>query len=308
MQTILGSGGGIGVPLARELKAFTGDIRLVSRNPVMVNATDQLFPADLTDPSQLDKAIEGSEVVYVTVGFKYSLEEWRRIWPPFMTNVIGSCSRHGARLVFFDNVYMYSRLALPFMTEESHIDPPSRKGLVRKELRQMILDAASSGKVQALIARGADFYGPDNRNSVLNIMVIDNLKKGKKAQVFGNLDKIHTYTFTPDAGKAVAVLGNTPDAYSQEWHVPTTREKITNRGWIEMIAKEMKVNPGIQQVPAWMVRMLGLFVPVMREFPEMIYQNEEDYIFDSSKFEKRFGWGATAALEGIRITLNGESF
>jgi nucleoside-diphosphate-sugar epimerase len=305
MQTILGSGGGIGVPLARELKTFTGEIRLVSRKPEKVNASDQLFPADLTDPSQLDKAIEGSDVVYVTVGFKYSLEEWQRIWPPFMKNVIGSCSRHGARLVFFDNVYMYSRSALPFMTEESPIDPPSRKGMVRKELRQMILDAAASGKVKALIARGADFYGPDNRNSVLNIMVIDNLKKGKKAQAFGNLDKVHTYTYTPDAGKAVAVLGNTSDAFGQEWHVPTTRERITNRGWIEMIAKAMNVNPGIQKVPAWMVRVLGLFVPVMKEFPEMLYQNEEDYIFDSSKFEKRFGWGATLAQEGIRRTLEG---
>jgi hypothetical protein len=37
----------------------------------------------------------------------------------------------------------------------------------------------------------------------------------------------------------------------------------------------------------------------MKEFPEMVYQNEQDYIFDSTKFEKRFGIKATPAEEGV---------
>ena len=71
MQTILGSGGAIGIPLAKELKKYTNQIRLVSRNPKKVNETDELFPIDLNDLSQIDKAIAGSEVVYVVVGFEY---------------------------------------------------------------------------------------------------------------------------------------------------------------------------------------------------------------------------------------------
>lgn len=134
-------------------------------------------------------------------------------------------------------------------------------------------------------------------------MVVDNLMKGKKAQAFGNPDKIHTYTYTPDAAKATAILGNTMDAYNQVWHVPTTKEHLTNLQWIQLIANEIKVEAKIQKIPVWMINILGLFMPIMREFPEMIYQYEQDYIFDSSKFENRFGISATSPKEGIKFLI-----
>ena len=300
MQTILGSGGGIGIPLAKELRNYTNEIRLVSRNPKKVNETDELFPLDVNDLSQIDKAIAGSEVVYLVIGFEYKLSVWQKTWPPFLETVINSCKKHQAKLVFFDNVYMYAKSAIPHMTEEAILQPPSKKGSVRKQLHEMIMQEVESKNLTALIARAADFYGPDNKNSALSIMVADNLMKGKKAQAFGDLNKIHTYTYTPDAAKATALLGNTNDAYNQVWHVPTTKEKITNQQWIQMIADELKVEAKVQTVPAWMLHILGLFIPQMKEFPEMLYQYDQDYFFDSSKFEKRFGMLATTPKEGIK--------
>ena len=303
MQTILGSGGAIGIPLAKELKKYTNKIRLVSRNPKKVNETDELYPIDLNDQSQIEKAISGSEVVYVVIGFEYKLSVWQNTWPSFMESVINACKLHHVKLVFFDNVYMYDKAVIPFMTETSPIHAPSKKGAVRQQLHEMIMNEIENNNLTALIARSADFYGPDNKNSALNMMVIDNFMKGKKAQAFGNVNKIHTYTFTPDAAKATALLGNTNDAYNQVWHVPTTKEKLTNLQWIQLIANEMKVEAKIQTVPVWLIKILGWFIPIMREFPEMIYQYEQDYIFDSTKFEKRFGITATTPKEGIRLLL-----
>ncbi|MFN0275483.1 MAG: NAD-dependent epimerase/dehydratase family protein [Chitinophagales bacterium] len=305
LQTILGAGGAIGIPLAKELKKYTNDIRLVSRNPKRVNDSDQLYPIDVHNLSQIDKAIEGSGVVYVTIGFEYKLSVWQKTWPAFMQAVIDACLKHNSKLVFFDNVYMYDKEAIPLMTEESPHNPPSKKGAVRKQIHDMIFEAVEKRKLTALIARAADFYGPDNNNSAMTQMVIMNLEKGKKAQTFGNVNKIHTYTYTPDAGKATALLGNTPDAYNQVWHLPTTKERLTNKQWIELIAKEMKAEAKIQVVSNWMIKLLGLFIPMMKEFPEMIYQFEQDYIFDSSKFEKRFNMFATKPEEGVKemITL-----
>jgi nucleoside-diphosphate-sugar epimerase len=303
MQTILGSGGGIGTPLARELKNYTTEIRLVSRNPKKVNDTDELFPADLYDPGQIDRAIAGSEVVYVVVGFEYKLHVWQKVWPTFMKGVIDACIKHNAKLVFFDNVYMYAKSAIPHMTEESPIQAPSKKGKVRQKLHEMIMEEVEKNNLTALIARGADFYGPENKNSAFSIMVADNLMKGKKAQALGDLDKIHTYTYTPDAAKATAILGNTLDAYNQVWHVPTTKEKLSNLDWIQMLAEELNVKAKTQSVPLWMVHILGLFMPAMKEIPEMLYQYEQDYVFDSSKFEKRFGIEATAPRDGLRILI-----
>jgi len=303
MQTILGSGGTIGKLLAKELTQYTKDIRLVSRNPKQVNETDTLYPADLSDPKQIDGAIAGSEIVYVVVGFEYTLKVWQANWPTLMRNVIDSCARNNAKLVFFDNVYSYAKETIPHMTETSALNPPSKKGVVRREVVDMIWDAVKQNKIQAVIARAADFYGPDNDKSVLVTTVVENYKKGKKANYFGSVDYVHTYTFTPDAAKATAILGNTADAYNQTWHVPTTSEKITGKQWIELFATAMHTKPTYMVVPKWMIRLMGLFIPIMKEFPEMMYQYEMDYVFDSSKFEKRFGIMPTSPEEGVRQTV-----
>ncbi len=158
-------------------------------------------------------------------------------------------------------------------------------------------------RLTALVARAADFYGPDNKNSAFNQLVAQ-LAKGQKPQTIGKLDKVHTYTYTPDAARATALLGNTADAYQQVWHLPTTSRELTNRQWIQLAAKELDVSAKIQQVPVWMIRMLGLFIPIMRELPEIMYQFDQDYRFDSRKFEQRFGWQATSPEEGIRRLLH----
>jgi len=292
------------LPLAKELKNYVSKIRLISRSPKKVNETDELLPLDVNNLNQLDKAVSGSEVVYVTIGFNYNLKVWQKTWPPFMQAVIDACKAHRAKLVFFDNVYMYAKTAIPHMTEESPLEPPSKKGEVRKALHEMIMNEVKKGDLTALIARSADFYGPDTNKSVLVETVAKNLLKGKKAQPFGDINKIHTYTFTPDAGKATALLGNTADAYNQVWHVPTTKERLTTEQWIGLIAEELNMTPKIQKLPTWMLPIIGLFIPELKEFPEMMYQHETDYIFDSTKFEKRFGFVATRPQDGVKIMMN----
>ena len=263
-----------------------------------------MFPLDVRNFSEVSKAVEGSEVVYVTIGFDYKLSVWQNTWPPFLESVIRACKDHGSKLVFFDNVYMYAKSAIPHMTEESPLDPPSKKGMVRKQLNEMIMKEVQSGALTAMIARAADFYGPDTDKSVLAETSAKNLLKGKKAQAFGNIDKIHTYTFTPDAGKATALLGNTPDCYNQVWHLPTTKERLSTRQWIELIAEDIKVEPRIQLIPIWLLKVIGLFNTTIREFPEMLYQNQMDYVFDSSKFESRFGIKATSPREGVKMMMD----
>jgi NAD dependent epimerase/dehydratase family. len=304
MQTVIGSGGTIGIPLTKELKKYTEKIRLVSRNPKKVNESDELFPLDIKNHSGIEKAVAGSDVVYITIGFDYKLKVWQNTWPPFMRAVIDACKLHRAKLVFFDNVYMYAKSAIPHMTENSPIDPSSKKGIVRRQLHDMIMNEVQKSELTALIARSADFYGPDTNKSVLAETAAKNLLKGKKAMVFGDPDNIHTYTFTPDAGKATALLGNTSDAYNQVWHVPTTKERLTNRQWVDLIAQELNVPPKIQKIPKWMLYLLGLFNSDIKEFPEMLYQNEMDYVFDSSKFEQKFGINATPPKEGVKIMMN----
>ena len=150
-------------------------------------------------------------------------------------------------------------------------------------------------------ARSADFYGPSIRqSSVLTETVFKNLSAGKKANWLGSVEYKHSYTYTPDAGKATALLGNTPDTYNQVWHLPTAPDPFTGKEWIAAVAKELQVPPKYQVVPKFLVRLMGLFMPVMREMVEMMYQYDRDYVFDSGKFEKRFNFKPTPYLEGIK--------
>ncbi len=302
MQTILGAGGAIGAELAKALfQNHTKEIRLVSRNPKRVNPTDELYSADLSNPTEIDAAISGSGVVYVTIGFEYKLNVWRKKWPAFIRSVIESCEKHKAKLVFFDNIYMYAKEEIPHLTEESKMDPPSEKGKVRKQLVDLILEAVKAKKITALIARSADFYGPGIGTSMLQETVFKNLQKDKAAQWMGGLHFKHSYTYTPDAARATALLGNTPDAYNQVWHLPTHPDTLTGKEWVELFAAQMNKPAKVSSIPKFMLKILGWFIPILGEFYEMTYQYEQPYFFDSSKFMKRFPeFKITSYQEGVK--------
>ena len=303
MQTILGANGTIGKLLAKELRTYTQSIRLVSRNPKKVNDTDELFPADLLEPGSIEKAVAGSDVVYLVVGLDYKIKVWQEKWPVLMRSTIDACVKNRSKLVFFDNVYMYDLKAIPHMTEDSPLNPPSVKGIVRKQISQMLMDDVKAGRLEALIARAADFYGPGADKSLVTEMVIKNLSKGKSASWPVDADKKHTFTFVPDAAKATALLGNTNDAYNRVWHLPTDRNALTGREFASLFAESMNKKSKVSVMPVWLFRILGVFIPLLKELPEMMYQYDRDYIFDSSKFEKKFNFKPTTYREGVRQTV-----
>lgn len=302
MQTILGSTGIIGTELAKSLTQYTQNIRLVSRNPKKVNPTDEIVAADLMNAQQVLNAVKGSDVVYLTAGLQYKINVWKTEWPMIMKNVIDACKTHKAKLVFFDNVYVYG-LVNGWMKEDTLVRPSSKKGEVRAEISQMIMSEVEKGSLDAIIARAADFYGPNTPLSFVTVTVFDNFKKGKKAQWFLDANKKHSMTYTPDAGKATAILGNTISAYNQIWHLPTDKNVLTGKEFIEAAANAFGIEPRYTVLKKWMIQMVGLFIPVVKESEEMLYQNEYDYLFDSTKFESSFNFKPTSYQTGIAETV-----
>jgi len=302
MQTILGAGGAIGIELAKNLITYTDSIRLVSRNPKKVNETDELISADLTTPEGINKAVQGSEIVYVTVGFEYKTKVWKALWVPFIDNVIDSCAKHGAKLVFFDNIYMYDPKFLDGMTEETPIRQVSEKGKVRAEVARKVMDAHSSGKLKAQIARAADFFGP-TPNSVPYTLILEKLKAGKAGQWLCSKEKVHNFTYTPDAGMAMALLGNTESAYGEVWHLPSDQTRMNIEEFTKVMADILGMKPKLSILPKAMMTPLGWFMSPMKELKEMSYQYERDYLFDSSKIEERFGIAPTPLEDQIKALI-----
>lgn len=304
LQTVLGAGGAVGRALAPALLEYTDRIRLVSRTPQAVNPGDETLAADLLDPAAVMRAVEGSAVAYLTVGLPYQRAVWEAQWPVIMENAIAACRAHGSRLVFFDNIYMYSGERLDPITEALPIAPPSRKGAVRARIAQRLLDAHAAGEIEGVIARAADFYGPGTgKVSVLGEVVFKPLSTGGTANWLGGADFRHSFTYVPDAAGATALLGNTPEAFGEVWHLPTAEDPPTGRGWVERAAEALGSRAKMRTAGRGTLRAMGLFSPTMRELVEMMYQYEQDYVFSSAKFDARFGPMATPWSEGIAAVV-----
>ena len=301
MHTILGANGTIGHQVSLALP-YTTRVRQVSRDPQRENATDELFKADLLDAKATEQAVAGSEVVYLVAGLKYSARIWQEQWPRVMRNTIDACKRHQSKLVFFDNVYPYGEVR-GTMTETTPFNPCSKKGEVRAVIATMLLDEMKRGELTAMIVRSADFYGPGAVLGLTHSTVTERLRAKKTPQWLGDPKAVHTFTYTPDAARTVVELSNTPSAFGQTWHALTSKEPITGEQYVR-IACELAGRPyGIQRLGKTGVRLLGLFIPMLREVVEMMYQSESDYRFDSSKVEQMLGLKATAYREGIAASL-----
>lgn len=302
MQTILGATGIIGKTLTKELVKYTEKIRLVSRNPKKINNNDELIAADLLNKEQVINAVNGSEVVYLTAGLKYDTKVWQAEWPVIMRNVIDACKASGSKLVFFDNVYAYGRVN-GWMTEETPYNPVSKKGEIRKHIAEMLMNEVTAGNLNAMIVRAADFYGADTL-AVITETVFKNFAKGKSAQWLISDKFRHSFTYAADAAKATALLGNSPGAFNQVWHLPTDKNALRGNEIIPMIAKEFGLKPKYMNVPKWMLRIIGLFNPNIRESIEMLYQNDSDYLFSGEKFEKAFNFKPVIYAAGIKETVS----
>ena len=307
MQTILGANGQIAIELAKELKKkYTSNIRLVSRDPQKVNDTDMLFSANLLDKQKTEEAVKGSEIAYLTVGLPMNTKMWVDQFPIMMRNVIDACKKHHTKLVFFDNTYMYAQNETP-LTEESEFAPVGPKGKVRAEITTMLLDEMAANNLEAVICRAPEFYGPGKTQSITNAIIFDNIKQGKKLKVFISDATLRTLIWTPDASKAMALIGNTPNAYNQTWHLPCDDDRLTYEQLIALTSKIYGKQFSYTIVPKIAFKIGGIFKSQMKELQELLPRYKHDNIFVSTKFKNRFPeFSVTTYQEGIEQIKNGQ--
>lgn len=301
MITILGAGGAIGNELAKLLAARNRPFRLVGRNPKAMSGATESVAADLTDLEQTVRAVAGSSVVHLLVGLKYDHRVWQELWPRIMSNTIEACKRANAKLIFFDNVYMYGKVAGP-MTEETPFNPCSKKGEIRAKVATALMEEWKAGGISGMIARSADFYGPNTMNSVASMLVFGPISKGKTASWLVNDSVPHSFTYTPDAALSLIELADRETAWNQTWHVPTAPNPLTGKEFIALAAKEFNAPAKHRVLSRFINRIGGWFNPMVAESYEMLYQSDSPYLFDSGKYAREYGFAGTSYGEGIRVS------
>jgi nucleoside-diphosphate-sugar epimerase len=297
MHTILGAGGPVANSLASVLTTAGESVRLVSRKKIETSGKSSWVRADLKDPEQVRTAVNGSTVIYMCAGLRYDKEVWAREWPLIMQNLIEAGKSTGARIIFFDNVYMYGKVT-GVMTEETPYNPSSKKGEIRARISEQLMHEAKLGNINATIARAADFYGAESLNSFYDSMVLIKYAKKQKAMWLGNTAAKHSFTYVPDTGKALYLLANDAGSKNQVWHVPTA-PALTGKEFIELAARIFNVQPEYVRINKLLLHTIGVFNKLIRETAEMYYQYQYDYIFSSQKFETTYKIRPTAYADGI---------
>lgn len=301
LHTLLGANGTIANALLPLLKSNNKQIRLVSRNPKPVEGTETMA-ANLLNREAVMKAVEGSEIVFLLVGITYNAKVWQAEWPVIIQNVIDACKAANAKLVFFDNVYMYGKVDGP-ITEEAPYRPSSKKGAVRARVTETLHCEMKIGNIKAVIARAVDFYGPEVLDkSAPGLLVFDNMRRGKKAQWFINPDVPRSYNYIPDAARALYILSQDDRAYGEVWHLPSVQPALTGRQFVAIAAEYMNASDKIMVLPKWLLKTIGWFSPFMRDAYEMNYQDEFPFQFSSSKFEQRYDFVPTSYEQAIKET------
>ena len=200
-----------------------------------------------------------------------------------------ACRATGARFAYFDStdLYLYpqdNRL----LTEETPFAPVGRKGRVRAHMARMVLEEMERGEIPVLIGRAPEFYGPGKTQSFTNALVTDRLKEGKSPRVPVRDDTRRTLIWTPDASRVLAMLGNTPDAYGQTWHLPCSDERPTYKQFVTMACEAFERPASYRVIGRWALAVAGIFSPQVREIRELLPRYGQDNLFDSSKFKRRF--------------------
>lgn len=301
-HTILGAGGAIGNALTYELLRTNENVQLVSRSNYSIPGTKS-FKADITSYNETLNSVKNSDIVYLCAGLPYDSKIWADLWPKIMQNSIDACKSVDAKLIFFDNVYMYGKVNGK-MTETTPYNPCSRKGEIRAKIATQLENEIKQKNLNAIIARSADFYGPyATKSSVPFILAIDKLMNGKNAQWMADVTKLHSFSYTIDCAKGLRLLSGSNESFNQIWHLPTYNPAIDGKTFIELVAKEIGVAPKYTVLKKWMVKMFGFVNKTVDELYEMLYQNEYEYHFDSSKFNNFFNFKPTTYENGIHETI-----
>jgi nucleoside-diphosphate-sugar epimerase len=206
-------------------------------------------------------------------------------------------------MVAVDNLYMYGPTDGQPLTEDLPYAATTRKGSVRAQMATGLLAADESGKLRVTVGRASDYFGPRGLLTAMGERVFYPALAGKKARVLGDPDQLHSYTYLPDIARGLIVLGEREEADGKAWHLPNARA-VTTRQFIEMVFAAAGTEPGIQAMPRFMVSAVGLFNGNVRELKEMLYEFEEPFVVDSTRFEAAFGSEATPLPEAIETTVD----
>src|ERR1700693_3079141 len=299
VNVIFGTGP-LGLAVARWLASTGAQVRMVNRSGKADAPTGaEVVAGDPTHPGLSRHAGEGAEVVYHCATGAYG--RWAEFLPPLMNGIIEGAAATEAKLVYGDNLYGYGPVDGP-LREDLPYRPIGTNSRARADVATTLMNAHAAGKVRATIGRASDFYGPLVHQSKAGDLIFARALAGKPAQVVGDPDELHTYSFIDDFAAGLVTLAQREEALGQVWHIPNA-ETVTTRRFVEMVFAKAGRPARIRPAPKIAITLFALFSPSMAAVKETLYQSELPWVVDDGKFIRAFGERGTPHEEAIEQTV-----
>lgn len=301
-HTIFGAGQ-VGTLLAAELASRGHRVRLVRRSPAGAAIRGvEWMQGDATDPAFAARACAGSVSVYNCTN-PPDYGRWDGVLQPLFRGIWDAAAGANARLVQLENLYMYGRPATSPFDEQTPMQPCAGHGELRKALNDELWARHARGELEVTVGHASDYFGPGAHSSVVvRPDVLSGIVRGGRVFMLGNIDTPHGYTYTPDVARSLATLGTHPAAAGRAWHLPTTATTNT-RALLEAFASHAGTTLTVSTVPGWLLKMLGVFSPMLAALSSMRYQWDIPYVLDDGAFRRTFGVEPTPLGTAIEETL-----
>jgi nucleoside-diphosphate-sugar epimerase len=304
--------GPLGAATARSLAAAGREVRMVSRSGrapadlardlVGVGATGfSTAIADARDPEAVAAVTADASYIYHCINVPY--QDWARDLGPIQRTLVDAAVGSGAVLAVVENLYMYAR-GVDVISERTPENPPTRKGLLRRDLHEQLVEAGRRRGLRWTAVRGSDYYGPGATNQSFfgTEFLLGPMLAGRPARAIGRPDVLHSFTYSEDFGRALVVAAEDPRAHGEAWIVPNA-PAVTQQQLASLFFSLAGLPVRVRSISRAAIAMAGLFDPLVRELREMLYQKEERYVVDGSRFASSFAFAPTPLETGVRRTL-----
>ena len=296
-HVVLGAGP-VGRAVVQSLVSRQIDVTVVSRSGTEVPGARSIA-ASVLDTDRLKEVIAGAEAVYQASQPEY--HRWPEEFPVMQDSIVRAVRGSDAVLVAVENLYGYGPVK-GSMSESLPLVATGRKGKVRSDMWRALEAESKAERLKVTAGRGSDFFGPFAEGSAVGDRFFPPLIAGKKVGVMGNPDALHTYTYVKDFGEALVRLALDERSLGRAWHVPNA-PAVSNQKFLEMAAAIAGVQPKSKTLGLAMMKTVGLFIPAVRELPEVLYEFEEDFVVDDSDYASTFGDHATALDQSLSETI-----
>lgn len=261
---VLGAGGNFGGAAAAALAAAGWQVRRYARGTDMAAAAKgaRLIVNGLNPPNY---------------------HAWARLIPEITASVLAAGAASGASVLVPGNVYVFGTQPGPWGATTPH-RPVAKKGAIRAEMEARYREATGRGQ-QVIILRAGDFVAAGNAGTMLNIVMLKGIAKGK-VTAMGPVGVAHAWADLADLGRATAALAGllpTLPAFNDIGYEGLT---FSAADLAAEAGRQMRRAVKIGQFPWWALRLAAPFWELGRELAEMRYLYATPHRIDGADFAR----------------------